>query len=63
MKGSSPGELHFSVAAAELVRREIRRARGNEVCFLAAVDEDGALADVRAVARGHATAVLAAIRN
>ena len=35
MGSSSPAELHLGPEAAELVRREIRRARGNEVCFLA----------------------------
>ena len=60
---STTGELYLGSAAAELVRREIRRARGNEVCFLAGVAEDGELVDPRPVARGHASAVLAAIRD
>ena len=60
---SSTSELYLGVAAAELVRREIRRARGNEVCFLAAVAETGELVEPRAVARGHTSAVLAAIRD
>jgi ATP-dependent DNA helicase DinG len=56
-------ELHLGAAAAELIRREIRRARGNEVCFLARIAEDGGILDPRPVARGHASAVLAAIRD
>lgn len=59
----SPRELFLGAAAAELVRREIRGARGNEVCFLARVAEDGEVLEPRVVARGHASAVLAAIRN
>lgn len=56
-------EIFWGAAAAEIVRREIRKARGNEVCFVARVHEDGELLEPRAVARGHASAVLAAIRN
>jgi ATP-dependent DNA helicase DinG len=54
---------HLGAAAAELIRREIRRARGNEVCFVARVDEQGEIHDPRPIARGHPSAVLAAIRN
>lgn len=56
-------ELRLEAAAAELIRGEIRRARGNEVCFMAEVGEDGAISDPRVVARGHASAVLAAVRD
>lgn len=56
-------DLYLSAAAAERVRREIARARGNEVCFLATVAEDGEVGEPRVVARGHATAVLAAVRD
>jgi ATP-dependent DNA helicase DinG len=56
-------DLFLSPASAELVRREISRARGNEVCFLARVDEHGEVHEPRVVARGHATAVLAAVRS
>ena len=59
----SPADLFLSPAAAELVRREIARARGNEVCFVARVEESGEVTEPRAVARGHASAVLAAIRD
>jgi ATP-dependent DNA helicase DinG len=57
------GELCLSDAAAELVRREIRRAHGNEVCFLATGGESGELSEIRVLARGHATAVLAMVKN
>lgn len=57
------GELRLSPAAAELVRREIRRARGNEVCFLATGAEGGELTEVRVLARGHASAVLATVKS
>ena len=63
MSNPSADELYLGAAAAELVRREIRRARGNEVCFVASVGEDGGIVEPRAVARGHASAVLAAIRD
>ncbi|HEX2076211.1 MAG TPA: helicase C-terminal domain-containing protein [Longimicrobium sp.] len=55
---------HFlSTAAAELVRREIARARGNEVCFVARVAEGGEVVEPRVLARGHAAAVLALVRD
>jgi ATP-dependent DNA helicase DinG len=57
------GEYFLGAEAAERVRLEIARARGNEVCFLLAVEEHGELRDPRVVARGHANAVLAAIRD
>jgi ATP-dependent DNA helicase DinG len=60
---SAVRELFLSAVTAERLRREIRRARGNEVCFLAKVGEDGEVLDPRAVARGHSSAVLAAIRD
>jgi ATP-dependent DNA helicase DinG len=56
-------EPFLGSAAAERIRREIRRARGNEVCFVAGVALDGEIIEPRAVARGHAQAVLAAIRD
>ena len=56
-------DLFLGLAATEIVRREIKRARGNEVCFLAAVSADGEVQEPRVVARGHASAVLAAIRD
>jgi len=49
--------------AAESMRREISRSRGNEVCFIARVSDSGAIMDPRPVARGHRSAVLAAVRG
>ena len=55
---------HFlSHAAAELIRREIARARGNEVCFVARVAEGGEVVEPRVLARGHAGAVLALVKD
>jgi ATP-dependent DNA helicase DinG len=58
-----PRVLHLTKAAGRAIRAEIERAKGNEVCFIAAVAENGAVKAVRAVARGHRTAVLAAARD
>jgi ATP-dependent DNA helicase DinG len=55
--------LWLTASAADTIREEIRRARGNEVCFVAAVGEDGAIATVQAVARGNDRAVLAALTH
>jgi ATP-dependent DNA helicase DinG len=57
------GELYLGAVAGEMIRREIERARGNEVCFVARVAEDGEVVEPRVIARGHAAAVLAAIRD
>ncbi len=46
-------------AVREAIRREIERAGGNEVSFVASVDPDGMLTAARAVARGTLDAVLA----
>jgi ATP-dependent DNA helicase DinG len=55
---------HFlSTAAAELIRREIARARGNEVCFVARVSEGAEIVEPRVIARGHAGAVLALVKD
>ncbi|HET7460310.1 MAG TPA: helicase C-terminal domain-containing protein [Longimicrobium sp.] len=56
-------DLFLTPAAAERMRREIQRARGNEVCFVCKVGEDGAVDEPRTLARGHAGAVLALIRE
>lgn len=56
-------DLFLSPAAAELLRREIARARGNEVCFVARVGEGGEVVEPRVIARGHASAVLALVKN
>ena len=55
-------ELRLSAAAAVLIRREIQRAGGREVCFLARVSPGRELVEPRAVARGNEAAVLAAAR-
>jgi ATP-dependent DNA helicase DinG len=58
-----PRILHLTKSAAGVIRREIERAKGNEVCFIAEVAESGAVTQPRAVARGNRTAVLAAVRE
>jgi ATP-dependent DNA helicase DinG len=58
-----PRLLHLTKSAAGVIRREIERTRGNEVCFVAAVSETGAVKAPRAVARGNRAAVLAAVRD
>src|SRR5512146_504642 len=55
--------LALSPLAAEQMRSEIKRARGNEVCFLALVGEDGEVYDPKPVARGHRTGALAAVKE
>ncbi len=55
---------HFlSAAAAELIRAQIARARDNEVCFVARVAEGGEIVEPRVLARGHAGAVLALVKD
>ncbi len=49
--------------SAALIRKEIRRARGREVTFLAEVDGEGRIRSPRAVARGNRSAVLAVSRD
>ncbi|MBK8248863.1 MAG: helicase [Gemmatimonadetes bacterium] len=46
-------------SAAAAVRTAIQLAGGREVCFVAAIDEDGVLASARVVARGDVRSVLA----
>jgi ATP-dependent DNA helicase DinG len=55
--------LELAGTTAESIRAEIERARGNEVCFVAHVDDTGTVVDARVVARGHDHAVLAAARE
>ncbi len=55
--------LELAPSAAATMRTEIARARGNEVCFVAAVDDNGLVVSPRVVARGNAHAVLAAARD
>jgi ATP-dependent DNA helicase DinG len=59
--GAEP--LRLSAEAAEVIRGEIERARGREVCFVAEVDGDRRVVEPRAVARGNRNAVLAAARD
>jgi ATP-dependent DNA helicase DinG len=56
-------ELFLAPAARELVRGAIARAGGNEVCFVAALGEDGEVVEPRVIARGNAAAVLALLRD
>ena len=58
-----PRVLHLTKSAAGVLRHEIEKARGNEVCFIAEVAESGAVKRPQAVARGHKSAVLAAVRE
>lgn len=60
---SDGGASRISPAARETLRREIARARGNEVAFVATVGRDGVVASVRAVARGTPDRVLAVQRE
>ena len=53
------GETRLARAAAAAIRTTIRLAGGNEVCFVAAVDEAGMITTARAVARGDVRSVLA----
>jgi ATP-dependent DNA helicase DinG len=60
---TTDGELYLGGHAADRIRREIERARGNEVSFMATVAEDGEIRDPKVVSRGNASAVLAAVRD
>ncbi len=60
---SDENSLHFDTDTAAFVRAEVARAHGNEVCFMANVEVDGRVVAATVVARGHATAVLAAVRD
>lgn len=63
MESARSSALALDLAAARRIREEIARAHGNEVCFVADVDAAGSITGARAVARGHGTAVLAAVRD
>lgn len=56
-------ELFLTKEAARRIKAEIARSRGNEVCFVASVNEDRGIEDPRVIARGHKAAVLAAVRD
>jgi len=53
------GEARLARAAAAAMRTAIRLAGGNEVCFVASLDDDGIIANARPVARGDVRSVLA----
>jgi ATP-dependent DNA helicase DinG len=55
--------LTLSGECAAVLRFEIERAGGREVCFLAEVDDQRVVRDPRAVARGNFEAVLVAARD
>ncbi len=56
-------DLRLSPDAAALIRQEIHKAGGREVCFLARVSAERELVEPRAVARGNKAAVVAAARG
>lgn len=56
-------DLRLAPACVELIRVEVEKAGGREVCFLARVGPDRELIEPRAVARGNKAAVLAAARD
>ena len=53
------GEARLSKPAAAALRTAIRLAGGNEVCFVAAVDDEGLITTARVVSRGDVRSVLA----
>ncbi len=55
--------LYLTPEASTAIRAEVKRARGNEVCFLAHVGDGGDVRDPTVVARGNRHAVLAAVRS
>lgn len=59
-----PSNFHklVSASAAALLRDTIRQARGNEVFFLAKLDEHGVVIEVTPLARGNDTAVPALLQ-
>ncbi|HSJ09502.1 MAG TPA: JAB domain-containing protein, partial [Longimicrobiales bacterium] len=56
-------DLRLEPRSAALVRAEIARAGGNEVCFITEIDSAGLLVAPRVLARGNQRAVLAAVRD
>ncbi|HEY0810303.1 MAG TPA: helicase C-terminal domain-containing protein [Longimicrobiales bacterium] len=55
--------LTLSQSAAQRIRAEISKSKGNEVCFVGTIGDDGDITEVRVVARGHRAAVLAAAKD
>ncbi len=53
------GEARLAKPAAAAIRTAIRLAGGNEVCFVAAVDDEGVITTARVVSRGDVRSVLA----
>ncbi len=53
------GETRLARAAAAALRTAIKLAGGNEVCFVATLDEEGIITNARVVARGDVRSVLA----
>ena len=62
-RSSSRNPLTLSVTSTAVIRAEIERAGGREVCFLAEVDDARVIQEPRAVARGNFGAVLVAARD
>jgi ATP-dependent DNA helicase DinG len=56
-------EIRLEARAAARIRAEVARSGGNEVCFIAEIDEEGRVTAPRVVARGNSRAVLAATRD
>lgn len=55
--------IRLGVEVATHIREEISRAGGNEICFLGRLDASREVVEIRVVARGNSTAVLAAVRE
>ena len=53
------GEARIARAAASAIRTAITLAGGNEVCFVASIDDEGIITQARPVARGDVRSVLA----
>lgn len=59
----TPLPLRLEPEAARVIRDEVTRAGGREICFLADVTRGRVIVNPRAVARGNQSAVLAAARD
>ena len=59
MSSVLPATSRLAPAAALAIRAAIRLAKGNEVCFVCTVDEEGVLQTARVAARGDVSRVLA----
>jgi ATP-dependent DNA helicase DinG len=56
-------DLSIESRVRALMRAEIARGGGNEICFVAEIDASGTVSAARVVARGNQRAVLAATRD